>query len=164
MNYFHKFTLLFMIVFLPIMADTVMKITLSNSVSEESLGTFSKIIFTNDQMSAGSTYDLDDIKKIEFYEGAVDIKSNLKPTSLHRSNMININHVGHEITLSLMKDTSIKATLYSINGKAVIVLYNGHAKQGIVDLNFREANIASGMYSMMVKSGNELFVKKIVVK
>ena len=75
-----KVVLILATLLLPLMAEEVMKITLSGSISDENLSTLSKIVFTENAMVAGASYNLDEIKKIEFYEdGTAIIGDNSQP-------------------------------------------------------------------------------------
>jgi hypothetical protein len=53
---------------MPLMAEDVMKITLSDSVSYEHLSDIGTLVFKESFMIAGGRYTLDEIEKIEFVD------------------------------------------------------------------------------------------------
>ncbi len=169
MKYKKLVIFLLTVLILPLMAEEVMKITLSSSLSNEKLSTLSKIVFTDNAMVAGASYNIDEIQKIEFYDdgNSVAIADNVNPHS--STSLLSLEQIGFSVTacnllLTLPKASNLSVSLFSINGRKVAELFNGNANAGALNLNFSNENLATGVYSMVVKANNNLFVRKLVIK
>jgi len=168
MNRIQKASLILTTLLLPLMAEEVMKISLSGSVSEEKLSTLSKIVFKDNAMVAGASYNLDDIQKIEFYDdGTAIIGDNSNP---HKSNgLLSQGQIGFTVTasnllLTLPKASNLSVSLFSLNGRKVAKLFSGNANAGKLDLNLTKNGLATGIYSVLVKMNNAVFVRKLMIK
>jgi len=153
---------------MPLTAEEIMKITLTGKVSEESLSTLSKIVFEDNTMVAGSSYNLDEIEKIEFYnDGNAIISDNSKPYSSNNSllyGQIGFSATTSNLSLTLPKESNISVSLFSISGRKVAELFSGNAHAGKLDLNLTKNRLATGIYSVVVKANNTIFVRKLVIK
>lgn len=168
MNRLQKTTLIFATLLLPTMAEDVMKITLSDEVSDENLSTLSKIVFTENTMVAGATYNLDDIEKIEFYDdGDVGIENNSHSNSSVSSlskGQIGFSVTASHLSLILPQASNLSVSLYSLSGRKVAELFKGATNAGALNLNLTNNGLATGIYSVVIKTSNTLFVRKLIIK
>lgn len=151
------------------MAEEVMKITLSGSVSEENLSTLSKIVFTENAMVAGTNYILNEIQKIEFFDDgdSVAIADKSYPHSSKSSlllGQIGFSATSSQLQLTLPQASNLSVYVFGLNGRKVAELFNGTANAGSLNLNLTTANLATGVYSVMVKAKNTIFVRKLMIK
>ncbi len=157
-------------------AREVMKITYEHypqgttyDLVEENLSDLSRVVFTDEDMKVmvGSTPAfvelINFIEKIEFYEdnyssmvGEKDSDNSLE--SMHFS----VNN--SELSLSLPESTDLSVSLYNVMGRRVAKLYKGHVDDGTLNLNIAKKSVATGVYSLVVKSDSALFVRKVMVK
>ena len=153
---------------LPLTAEEVMKITLTGSVSEEKLSTFSKIVFTDDAMITGASYTLNEIQKIEFYDdgnSAIADNFNSKQSkSLFSQEQIGFLVTSSTLSLTLPKVTKLSVSLFSLNGRKVAELFNGYSGTKILNLSLSKVNLATGLYSVMIKTDNSVYVRKLIIK
>ncbi len=168
MDYKEKISILLIIFVFSLFGEEVMKITLTKDISHEKLGFISKIIFEDNNMIAGSSYNLDEIMKIEFFE---DAPTNIsKPIfSKTATNLINKEQIGFTVkastlSLSLPIISNLSVSVFSLNGRKVAELFNGNAPQGVINLDLKKYSLATGIYSVLVKSKNTLFVRKLIIK
>lgn len=169
MTRLQKTFVILLALFIPLIAEEVMKITLSdNTTSKEYLSYFSRIIFNNNMMLAGASYAIDDIKKIEFYNDdpvSISYQNNHKKYSVSENfNRIGFTQTGNNLKLSLSKPSQLSVSLFSINGRKIAELYNGKVDCGSKSLNFSKYNMAKGFYSVVIKSDNSIFVRKLIIK
>lgn len=168
MKHISKAILLSSLLLLPTFAEEVMKITLSGEVSDENLSSLSKIVFEDNAMVAGATYNLDEIEKIEFYnDGTAIIDNSSHPhsaTSSLSQGQIGFTVTASQLQLNILQTSNLSVSLYSLNGRKVAELFNGSASAGALNLNLTTSNLAPGIYSVMVKAENTVFVRKIVIK
>lgn len=169
MKHIFKAILISSLLLIPTMAEEVMKISLSGSVSEENLSTLSKIVFTENTMVAGSNYNLDEIEKIEFYDdgGSIAIVDKVQPHSSTTSparGQIGFSVNASTLSLTLPKASYLSVTLFNLNGQKVAELFSGNANAGGLNLNLTTANLATGVYSVMVKRENTIFARKLIIK
>lgn len=168
MKYKQKIGIILIILFLPLMAEEVMKITLTTNVSVENLSNLGTIIFKENTIVAGSSYNIDEILKIEFYNDATSIVggannpqiaySSLKP------NQICFKVTASTLSFTLPKTSKLSVSLYSSNGRKVSELFSGDAEKGLLQLNINKSSLASGIYMVMAKVENTLFVRKLIIK
>ncbi|MBF0430202.1 MAG: T9SS type A sorting domain-containing protein [Fibrobacteria bacterium] len=159
MNYVQKLCLLLVVIIMPLMAEDVLKITLTDDVSEVKLSAISKIVFQGDSMIAGSAFALDDIKKIEIVN---DNPTKVK-TSLPGEN-IGIHQAGGFLQLSVPQTSVLTVRLYNQKGMLLTHLFSGTAQAGVLNLSFAKENLSAGVYMLLVKNKQVVFLKKIVVK
>ncbi len=169
MKHTKKVTLILVALLLPLMAEEVMKITLIDDVSAKSLSTLSKIVFEETAMIAGGSYNLDEIVKIEFYDdGGTPIIDNNSPdhspTSSHTQGEFGFAVIASQLSLTLPEQASLSVSLFSMNGRKVAELFSGNAQAGVLNFNLTKNNLATGIYSVMVKADNVVFVRKITIQ
>ncbi len=167
-NILKSFALISLLVTSP-WANQIMKITLSDkTVSEEKIAQISKMSFSETQMITSQTYLLDDIQKIEFIdEGTSSIiipKEEKEKSGLAKRYNIGLRVTNKTLSLQLPKKANIEVNLFSVNGRLVSSLFTGNAKAGRKDIALTKSNLATGVYSLVVKVDNTLFVKKIIQK
>ncbi len=160
----HKIVLIITVFLLPLMAETVMKITLNSSVTDTELSTLSAIVFTENAMIAGASYDLDEIQKIEFYDDGSVITDHNATHQAVTPGKIGFTITASTLSLTLSETSNLSVTLFSLNGRKVAELFSGTANSGIVDLSLANNNLATGIYSVVVQSETALFVRKIVIQ
>jgi hypothetical protein len=152
----------------PLMATDIMKITLINDISEETVSAISKISFSADSMISLNTYGIDNIKKIEFYDGEVSISSDASKKQ-QSNKLLKKGEIGFvvsqtNISLNLPSNSNISVAIYSLNGRNVAELFNGDANAGVLNLNISNRKLATGVYSIMVKSNSSIFARKLIIK
>lgn len=165
-----KIVLLLMTISLPlmVMANDVMKIYLKDNVEDINLTELSKIIYDNNMMNIPRHYNLNDIRKIEFYEDDTKnsefINLNGKISKPQRNLEIIYPNNSSKIYLKLQKTSNIKVSLLNINGRKIGVLFNGKVNKGILDIKFDKDDIAAGYYCIIVRNHDVVYVKKIIIK
>lgn len=149
-------------------AALIMKVTLSGEVSEEAVAHISKITFSEDSMNVfdGADLALDSIVKIEFYDGDtsgtfVDGEE-AGQVALQSVDHMLIRRTGSVLHLRLPESRDLEVFLCSLSGQTVSKVFDGHAKAGNLRVPLKEQNLASTVYNVVVKAGNELYVKKSV--
>jgi hypothetical protein len=149
-------------------AEQVMRVTLRDSVSDQSLATLSRVVFVGDDMVAGATYDLDQVLKIEFYDDAVvavaqpgrDARSGASPAMQRPAPSLNVS--GGSLEIALPARSHIRVCVFSVNGAMLGELYRG-AAEGVVRMPLGQLAWAAGVYCVMLRSGNEVFARTITV-
>lgn len=147
-----------------ICAEMVMQISLSGELDNVKLSTISKVVFDGNSMIAGNTYNIDAIDKITFYDDNIIpiVKGN---KGVQKSgDRVGFVYRGTNLTLSLPKTEAISVRLYAVNGREVARLHDGITKAGTLTLSLDNLRLASGMYSVVVQTPNQLFVRKIINK
>lgn len=165
----YKIFYIFITMLIPLMAEEIMKITFSDDVSEETLTDLTTIIFKNNNMVAGASYKLSEILKIEFYDNgsSVDLDKkniNFKNSNFKNKNQINFFHTSTHLKLNLKKSTHLSISLYNLTGRKIADLFNDQASIGTLNLNLTKHNLANGFYSVIVKTQNSIFIKKLIIK
>lgn len=166
---FQKIFIILLMLLIPLIAEEVMKITLKdNTISREDISYFSRILFDKNMMLASACYNVDDIEKIEFYN---DAPVSISPQNNYKAYPVskNINQIGFiqtstNLKLSLSKPSQISVSLFTINGRKIAELFNGKVDYGPKNLNFSQYNLAKGFYSVVIKSDNSIFVRKLIIK
>lgn len=64
---------------------------------------------------------------------------------------------------TLAEGANIDITLYDINGKAVMNLFNGYANAGTHEVKFNTASLANGAYNYVLKIGNQTYSNQIQI-
>jgi hypothetical protein len=145
-----------------------MKITFADSISEKSLSSISKITFSGDNIDVGSVYDMNSIQKIEFYADESPINSsnfNLKPNSnIAQASGVSFSIANKQLSLQLQKSTHLAVYIYSLSGRRVAIIYDGISNQGSLNLDFSNIRVANGIYTMIIKADNSVFVHKMAIK
>lgn len=143
-------------------AEMVMQIDLNGELDKVKLSTLSKVVFDGNSMIAGSTYDLDYVTKITFYDD--DISPIVQKGEQLAPNKIGFLLNASNLTLSVPEDLSMKVSLFSVSGRQIAELHEGAVQAGSVKLSLDQYNLATGIYSVVVQANNQLFVRKIVIK
>lgn len=163
-----KTVLILSLLLQPLMAEEVMKISLSGEVAEENLSGLSKIVFEDNAIVAGASYNLDEIVKIEFYDDndVVALVSGGEGECARQAFAGNIGFVqiANQLQLTLSKPSLLSVSLYRVNGRKVAELFSGTTSAGSLSLSLTEAGLATGVYSVVVKADNTLFVRKLMIK
>lgn len=149
---------------LPSLGGEMMRITLDGDVQEETISAISKIVFEGNNMNTGTLYSLDNIRKITFHSTGTAISDNdVIKTKGGSADLIGIAQVGNKLNLTLPKTAQLNVSLYSMNGRKVAQLYDGNSA-GSLALPLDNSSLAKGVYSVVVKSGSDMFVQKVMVK
>lgn len=150
---------------LPILAGDLMKITLKDgSVSEERLENITAILFENNQLISLESHDLDLIQKIEFdSDGTAIIGSGGDKGISSSKATLSMKQLNKQLSINTTVKNQISVSLYAMNGRKVAELFNGTA-QSELNFDLSKQKLAAGIYSIVVKSGSELFVQKMVQK
>lgn len=69
-----------------------------------------------------------------------------------------------KISIVVPVESNLSISIYSMTGKKVATLHNGNAKVGVVEVPFNSANLASGIYSVAIKTGDFVSVQKLLFK
>lgn len=154
---------------LSLCAEQVMKITFESDFKEHALSTIGKIVFTENSMVTGasSSYNLDAIEKIEFYDdGTAIINGSDGDHSLAQAvtGKIGFTQSGQRLLLFLPQAGSMSVSLYNLQGREVVTLFSGISTAQKVTLDLNSCNIATGIYSVVVFYEGAFFVRKIVVQ
>jgi len=107
---------------------------------------------------------------INFYVGkdtsylipVINISSEIKDFRL-KQNFPNPFNPATEIQFSLDKGSSVKLTVYSIEGKLIQEVINEYKAAGEYKVNFNGANLASGIYNYILETSNGQRESKIMV-
>lgn len=150
---------------LPLLAGDLMKITLKDgSVSEENLENITAILFENNQLVSLASHDLNLIRKIEFKSnGTAIIGSPNEKGNNGSKTTLTMKQLDGQLTLSTSVKKQMSISLYTMNGRKVAELFSGVA-QPELSFDLSKQNLAAGVYSIVVKSGSELFVQKMIQK
>ncbi len=143
-----------------IFSEMVMKVELNGEVDNVKLSTLSKIVFDGNTMVAGSSYDLDVVDKITFYDDGTAIIHNDKSSVAQDKIGFQLNASNLALTVPKASDMTVK--IFSVQGRQIAELHKGRVKAGVLDLSIQHLNLATGIYSIVVQSNNQLFVRKIV--
>lgn len=142
-------------------AAPVMKITLkSGSISDFNMEQLSKIEFNETSIIAGQSFLIESIRKIEFYEGTsiVDPQGSKKTVA----NAILFTQSGPNLTMNTPMNTDLSVSLFGMNGRKIKELFRGSVTEP--SLTVTTSGIAAGVYTVVVNSGNELFVQKLMIQ
>lgn len=145
---------------LSLFARDIMKVTLKDgSVSEEKISQIVQIEFTGNSMVSLSNYDLDNIQKIEFYDDGTSIAEQkaVKPVQ----DKIAIAQHSSKLEITGLKSQTVSVSVYSMNGRKVAELFNGKAA-GMISTDISRLSLGAGVYSIVVRSGSDLFVQKMI--
>ncbi len=150
-------------------AEDIMKIYLKESATptEEAFTSMSKIVFSETAMISAASYNLDDILKIEFIEENTSIFGGEvveRNNSVSSNESLGINLQTTQINLTLEKTTDLSVGLYSVNGRKVAQLFTGVVSSGSKNIPFNRTSTAAGVYSIVIKADNVVYVKKIALR
>lgn len=150
---------------LPLLAGDLMKITLKDgTVSEENLEAITAILFEDNQLVSLASHDLNLIQKIEFKSTGTAIIGTEKTDGVNSSKAtLSMTQLNGKLSLNTSLKKQISVSLYAMNGRKVAELFNG-AAQSELSFDLSKQNLAAGVYSIVVKSGSELFVQKMIQK
>ncbi|MBF0431462.1 MAG: hypothetical protein HQK83_09300 [Fibrobacteria bacterium] len=163
MKYITNIIRIIFLAFLAVSAEDVMKITLKGDVSEVKLASLSKIVFSNDTMIALDSFALDSIVKIEIYnDNPVGVGDAIKQTDSKLAEKGNIGFTITPSTLSLhvYKQTKLDVYLYNSKGAKISRLFFGTVNTGPLNLSLSDLQLSSGVYSVVVKTGKEICIRK----
>ncbi len=68
-----------------------------------------------------------------------------------------------KITYSIADNQSVRLTVYDVVGREVAVLINETQRAGKYSVELNAANLSSGVYFYELRTGNQLFVKKMML-
>jgi len=136
-----------------------MKVTLKSGVSEKKISEISKIALTADGISfAGSDFLFSEISSISFYDDGVSISNHFQKMN----QPVAFSNIGSTLNLSLSKNQMMTVRMYAINGRMIKELFSGINTGSALSLSYD--GVAPGVYSVVVRMGNEMLARKIMVK
>jgi len=142
-----------------VFAEPVMKVTLKSGVSEKKISEISKIALTADGISfAGLDFLFSEISSISFYDDGVSISNHFQKMN----QPVAFSNIGSTLNLSLNKNQMMTVRMYAINGRMVKELFSGINTGSALSLSYD--GVAPGVYSVVVRMGNEMLARKIMVK
>ena len=102
---------------------------------------------------------LDQIRKISFYDDGTGI-NDTKSKQINSSDAQFMQN-GTTLSLTMPQNSAVSVSLYGLNGRKVKELFSGTAESKALSLDV--SGVASGVYTVVVNAGTELFVRKIMV-
>lgn len=155
------------VIFTALHSETVMKITLAEEVSEEFAAEIGKISFSADSMilAASRNYALDNIAKIEFYEdseGGTFVGDGRKGGLEARevSQGLEFRRMGDMVHIAVPHPEHVEVFVCGLNGQSVAEIYSGRIDAGEVRVPLNSSGLSTALYSIVVKTGKTLYVKK----
>ena len=147
------FTLLFAINLL--YADRVIKVTLNKFDTTFAVSSIDKILFYNGRVNMGELYKINAIQKIEIYNDSTVSVKGVSTKALEPQIVIN----GRDLKVNVPQNReSCDLLIFDIKGREVSRL---KAKS---NSPFSLKKLAAGVYTVVLKSENVIYSKKMVVR
>ncbi len=139
-------------------AEPVMKVTLKSGVSDKKISAIAKMSFSDAALLVDKeSIPYSDIVSLSFFDDGTSI------TNFNRIDRpISFGSNGNSLSLSLDKPSMMVVRLYSMNGRVVKELFNGINTGSALNLNYD--GVAPGIYSVVIRVGNEMLARKVMIK
>lgn len=139
----------------------LMKITLNSSVKDIEHGAITSWVFNGGALTltSGDSFDISDIKRIEFLGSSDPIISDTQgneSTNYYRAIVTN-----KQIVFTIPDGKELAIKLYTMSGKLLYEHANSGSQEGKVVIQKNQLPVASGLYTLVISDNSTLFAQKI---
>lgn len=148
-----------------VFAEEVVKVSFGDLAATET-GDFTMLEYSEyAQVLQASSYVMGEIQRVEHYDGTyVSLAAGDKGPIVVNEGKIGFIEEQKDLALSLPTELPLTVSLYTNDGENIAVLFCGVAEEGILHLGIGERPIASGAYTVVVKTEAALFMRSVLIR